>query len=456
MSRLFYHVMQDSLGNLLFDVTGTMRLAGSGTLATIYGDEALTVILPNPMTNHVSFGSFKCFLGAGDYDFYMAKAGYTFETLLGVQGHGSMAQQDAHNVTITGGSGIFTTVGVGITPIVPLDVSGDARITRLGVGRAPVAGHDIATLGNVLVGNYLGVAMSPAMPLDVNGDARITHLGLSRAPVAGHDLATLGHVLVGSYLGVGTSPTMPLDVVGDARMTRLGLNRAPVGGYDLATTGNVLVGAWLGVSTPPAAPLDVSGDARITRLGLNRMPLAGHDLATLGDAVIGNHLGVSAAAAPNIRLLVSFDKSNRYGIKLMQTANDTGPGQPILFHNTADGEVGSISTTASATAYNTSSDARLKEAVEPLDGALDVLRALNPVSFLWKADGSPGRGFLAHEVAEVVDGVITGEKDAVDEAGQVVPQQIDYSKLVPWLVAAVKELTEQVEMLTAKLAGAHA
>ena len=44
MSRLFYHVMQDNAGNLLFDVSGTMRLAGTGTLATIYGDEALTVI----------------------------------------------------------------------------------------------------------------------------------------------------------------------------------------------------------------------------------------------------------------------------------------------------------------------------------------------------------------------------------------------------------------------------
>ena len=31
MSRLFYHVMQDNVGNLLFDVSGTMRLAGTGT-----------------------------------------------------------------------------------------------------------------------------------------------------------------------------------------------------------------------------------------------------------------------------------------------------------------------------------------------------------------------------------------------------------------------------------------
>ena len=48
MSRLFYHTMQDNAGNLLFGVTGTMRLAGTGTLATIYGDEALTIPLPTP------------------------------------------------------------------------------------------------------------------------------------------------------------------------------------------------------------------------------------------------------------------------------------------------------------------------------------------------------------------------------------------------------------------------
>ena len=33
----------------------------------------------------------------------MAKSGYTFETLTGVQGHGTMAQQDASAVAITGG-----------------------------------------------------------------------------------------------------------------------------------------------------------------------------------------------------------------------------------------------------------------------------------------------------------------------------------------------------------------
>lgn len=177
MSRLFYHTMQDNLGNLLFDVSGTMRIAGSGTLATIYGDEGLSVILPNPMTNHPSFGSFKCFLGVGDYDFYMAKAGYTFETLTGVQGHGSMAQQDASAVAITGGTIVGAAISGGtVSGLGSLDVGGAATLnntldvvgtTRLqaavGIGVVPGAPYALhVNPGQVYLEGTLGVGVVPS------------------------------------------------------------------------------------------------------------------------------------------------------------------------------------------------------------------------------------------------------------------------------------------------------
>lgn len=327
MSRLFYHVMQDNLGNLLFDVTGTVRHAGTGTLATIYGDAGLTIPVPNPMTNHPSYGSFKCYLGAGTYDVYLAKSGYSFETLTGLQGWGTMAQQDASNVVITGG----------------------------------VIGG--ATLLNV------------AAPLIVSN----------------HSLP---------------SPTAPL-----------------VAGVHVAITA-----------------------------GTDRYSVLADDTA---PSLFSGAVGIGGAAPAGIKTYVFFPKASHYGLAFRHSDNDTGPGQPVRFLNTAGNEVGLITTTASATAYNTTSDARLKDDVTPLSGALDVVRALKPVSFRWKADGMPGHGFLAHEVQAVIpDGVITGEKDAVDAEGNVQPQMIDYSKLVPHLIGAVKELTEQVEMLAALLAGA--
>lgn len=110
--------------------------------------------------------------------------------------------------------------------------------------------------------------------------------------------------------------------------------------------------------------------------------------------------------------------------------------------------VGTIVTTTTATAYNTSSDYRLKENVVPLDNAVARIDNLKPVRFNFTADPTKTvDGFLAHEVTPVVPEAITGEKDAVDSEGNPVYQGIDQAKLVPLLVAAVQELSARVAAL---------
>jgi hypothetical protein len=110
----------------------------------------------------------------------------------------------------------------------------------------------------------------------------------------------------------------------------------------------------------------------------------------------------------------------------------------IGFRN-PNGVVGSIATSGSATSYNTSSDYRLKNAVEPMIGALAKVIALKPCTYKWKVDGADGEGFIAHELAEVVPNCVTGEKDAVDADGNPVYQGIDTSFLVATLTAAIQE-----------------
>jgi hypothetical protein len=108
-------------------------------------------------------------------------------------------------------------------------------------------------------------------------------------------------------------------------------------------------------------------------------------------------------------------------------------------------QVGTISVTTSATAYNTSSDYRLKENIAPMTGALETVAQLNPVTYKWKADGSDGQGFVAHELQEVVPDCVSGEKDAVDADGNPVYQGVDTSFLVATLTAAIQELNAKVE-----------
>jgi len=113
-------------------------------------------------------------------------------------------------------------------------------------------------------------------------------------------------------------------------------------------------------------------------------------------------------------------------------------------------EVGNIAVTTLATTYNSISDYRLKEDAQPLSGGLARVNALKPSVYKWKANGSAGEGFLAHELAEVVPAAVTGEKDAVNEDGSIKAQSIDMSRVVPILVAAIQELTARVQTLEAK------
>jgi len=114
--------------------------------------------------------------------------------------------------------------------------------------------------------------------------------------------------------------------------------------------------------------------------------------------------------------------------------------------------VGSISVTASATAYNTSSDYRLKENIAPMTGALNKVAQLKPVTYTWKSTGEAGQGFIAHELAEIVPDAVTGEKDAVDAEGKPIHQGVDTSFLVATLTAAIQELNEKVDAQAVRIA----
>jgi len=119
-------------------------------------------------------------------------------------------------------------------------------------------------------------------------------------------------------------------------------------------------------------------------------------------------------------------------------------------------EVGTITTNGSSTtAYNTSSDYRLKNTISPMTGALSKVALLKPCTYKWNVDGSDGEGFIAHELAEVCPNAVTGAKDAVDADGNPKYQGIDVSFLVATLTAAIQEQQTIIESLKARLDSAN-
>lgn len=127
-------------------------------------------------------------------------------------------------------------------------------------------------------------------------------------------------------------------------------------------------------------------------------------------------------------------------------------GSIAAFYRGSTTVVGTISVTTTATAYNTSSDYRLKENLVPIANAIERVKLLQPYRFNFKSEpNTTVDGFVAHEVAAVVPEMVTGEKDAVDENGEPVYQGIDQSKLVPLLTAALQEAIARIEVLEASL-----
>ncbi|WP_250451210.1 hypothetical protein [Caballeronia sp. ATUFL_M2_KS44] len=116
--------------------------------------------------------------------------------------------------------------------------------------------------------------------------------------------------------------------------------------------------------------------------------------------------------------------------------------------------IGSISTPAgTSVSYNTTSDYRLKARYAPLVGATEaVLRITFYEGEFKDAPGERVHYVIAHELQAVVPHAVTGKKDAVSEDGAIVPQQVDYSKLVPLLGSALQDALKRIAILEAKVA----
>jgi hypothetical protein len=171
-----------------------------------------------------------------------------------------------------------------------------------------------------------------------------------------------------------------------------------------------------------------------------------------GNLLVGT---TSLTGGGSVRMAVESDGAALAPLGIGNNAAGTGSSGSVIFRRNGSG-TGSISVTGSATSYTTSSDYRLKENVAPMQNALNTVAQLNPVTYTWKADGSAGQGFIAHELQAVVPDCVTGEKDAVDADGNPQYQGVDTSFLVATLVKALQEQQALITAFETRLAALEA
>ena len=217
---------------------------------------------------------------------------------------------------------------------------------------------------------------------------------------------------------------------------------------------------------------------RITSAGAVCINSTTSAISGITDGYIGIDIGNNSRTGINITAVT--ENQPAIGIR---KHNSSGTSYPLYMLNAANSNVGSVSMTNSAVAFNTSSDYRLKENVTYNFDATTRLKQLKPARFNFITDAHKTvDGFLAHEVSNIIPEAITGTKDQVEAIGNItdvednivqenvtepnklpenqtwtqtgtrpVYQGIDQSKLTPILTKALQEAIAKIEQLEARL-----
>jgi hypothetical protein len=109
--------------------------------------------------------------------------------------------------------------------------------------------------------------------------------------------------------------------------------------------------------------------------------------------------------------------------------------------NITGGVIAGVSS-ISATDFNSTSDITLKDNVQQISNPINILRQLDGIEFSWKDTGAKAYGLSAQQVESVLPDIVKTHADG--------HKGVNYNNIIAFLVEAVKDLSKQVESLSAK------
>jgi hypothetical protein len=271
-------------------------------------------------------------------------------------------------------------------------------------------------------------------------------------------------------LGIGTSsPSQKLQVVGNALISNGGW--FGFGDADERISADNTGFMQFFVNASERIRIDSSGNVGIaTTSPTQKLQVAGNVLAAnagwfgFGDAderIVGDNTGsmqffVSGSERMRIdssgNLLIgrtsgtgamidAFNASSTSGV--IRLRNDTGGGQVFARFDYGGTIIGSISGNNTVTAYNVTSDARVKTNI--VDAPSGNINDIKVRSFDWKADGSHQEyGVIAQELVTVAPYAVHQPQDAEEMMA------VDYSKLVPMMIKEIQDLKQRIATLENK------
>jgi hypothetical protein len=248
-------------------------------------------------------------------------------------------------------------------------------------------------------------------------------------------------------VGIGTTtPAEKLDVNGNIRLPDV----AVIGGRQGNTvTGSLTIQAPGTIASDPAGSL---GGNLVLRAGnangsCGPVPPLGMSLNNNVQIYAGDN-SFQGACGTNFNGNIQFFAGNGQP----ERARIVGDNGMLLIGTTTAtaGFLLDIAGNARCVNLTQTSSRELKEDIAPLTGALDSIMKLRGVSYAWN-DKAPAQVRGAHDIGFIADEMNAVLPDIVakDESGK--PIGIDYGKVTPVAVEAIKQLKGENDLLKARL-----
>ncbi len=222
----------------------------------------------------------------------------------------------------------------------------------------------------------------------------------------------------------------------------------PVSSIDIYSTLNVLDGTGVSPGSIYAQTAIESGGSVLAGTNL----YAGNVISHSGKSATTTSQDAGVYMNPNGYVLSSRSSgivyyAHRYG------TSGTVPFFQFIYNGTNNGVINIAS--GGTPAFASGSDYRMKTDITPVSDASERMKNAKAYTFYKINEIDPSdnlhTGFLAHELAEVQPDAVVGEKDAVDENGKPIYQEVMEAKIIPVMAQAINDLIGMVETLTARV-----
>jgi hypothetical protein len=397
-----------SSGNSI-TVDGTANAITSSSGAISFDDENLTT------TGTVTMGSFEMLTGASN-DYVLTSDGSGVGTWQAAGSGGGGWVDDGTGVRLE-----TTTDNVGIgtsTPSSKLHVDKTLSTTGSAVVQVDF-GNGAGSIGTVGIRAESDVLANKGSQIAVLGATSISPVGHSQQGTAQGRLAqATGYDAYGEVVGVSGS-SIPL-----------GLSN---------TSGYVSFGVGGRFEANATSPLNLSGTGTYY-VGGAFGRVQGEVNNASGNAVVAGIIGIDNSTGTAASFAGYFEGNAYFGGNV--GIGTMSPTEELHV-------VGDICYTGSIGAC---SDKRYKKNLETLTGVLEKVTSLRGVSFGWKQDEFPEHrfsdrrqiGFIAQELEEVFPEVVTQDGEGY--------YLVDYGRLTPVLVEAIKDLKAENDAVKTQLA----